>query len=91
MSFFLSAANRAWLVLLAATAVTYWLGESGAAGQAASGAVWVMLGLALVKGLLVIFDFMELRHAPLKWQAALVGWLVFVLGMILLAYRIGLS
>jgi hypothetical protein len=90
MSFLKSAANRAWLLLLLATAATYWLGESGAAGKNGANAVAVMLGLALFKGYLVINDFMELRHVPYKWKAALLGWLGFVLGMIMLAYWIGL-
>jgi hypothetical protein len=33
---------------------------------------------------------MELRHAPAMWKIFLVGWLGFVLGMIMLAYWIGL-
>lgn len=85
-----STAHRVWLVLLLATAITYWLGESGATSQAGSTAVFAMFGLALLKGHLVIYDFMELRHAPAKWKAALMSWLTFVLGMILLAYWIGL-
>lgn len=83
-----SAANRAWLMLVAATGITYWLGESGIA-EAGGRIVLVMFGLALIKGWLVIFDFMELRHAPRKWQVALCGWLLFVTGIILLAYWLG--
>jgi hypothetical protein len=37
----------------------------------------------------VILDFMDLRHAPALWRNLLTGWLVFVIGMILLAYWIG--
>lgn len=80
-------ANRAWLVLLAATGITWWLGESGAA--AGTWAVATMLGLALIKDLLVIYDFMELRDAPAIWKAFLIGWLGFVLAMIALAYWLG--
>lgn len=85
-----TAANRTWVILLIATAITYWLGESGTAGSAGTTAVFVMLGLALIKGWLVIYDFMELRHAPMLWKSLLVGWLGFVLGMIVLAYWMGL-
>ena len=82
--------TRTWIILLIATAVTYWLGESGTAGKTGTIAVFAMLGLAFVKGRLVIYDFMELRHAPMMWKIFLVGWLSFVLGMIMLAYWIGL-
>lgn len=82
--------NRIWALLLTATAVTYWLGESGLAGRAGMAPVLAMFGLALVKGLGVILDFMGLRHAPGLWKLLLIGWLVFVTSMIVLAYAIGL-
>lgn len=81
--------NRIWLLLLAATGVTFWLGESGLSGSAGMTAVLVMFGLAFVKALLVMLDFMELRHAPALWRRLLVGWLVLVTTGILLAYWIG--
>jgi hypothetical protein len=84
-------ANRTWIILLIATAITWWLGESGTAGSAGSNAVFLMLGLALIKGRLVIYDFMELRHAPTLWKILLLGWLSFVLGMVVLAYWIGMK
>lgn len=83
--------NRIWLALLAATGITYWLGESGASGPLGMVPVWVMLTMSLVKGLWVIYDFMELRHAPRLWRWLVVGWLLFVISMIALAYRIGLT
>lgn len=81
--------DRVWLALLAGTALTYWLGESGLSGSAGMAPVLLMFGLALVKGLLVILDFMELRHAPLLWRQLLVGWLGLVCCLILLAYWLG--
>jgi hypothetical protein len=81
--------NTLWLLLLAATGVTYWLGESGALGLVSMVPVSLIFGFALFKGLGVILDFMDLRHAPALWRNLLVGWLVFVIGMILLAYWIG--
>ncbi|MES2878718.1 MAG: cytochrome C oxidase subunit IV family protein [Pseudomonadota bacterium] len=82
--------NRIWAFLLAATAVTYWLGESGLAGHAGMAPILAMFALAFIKGFLVILDFMDLRHAPPLWRRLLVGWLVFVVSMIVLAYWIGL-
>jgi caa(3)-type oxidase subunit IV len=81
-------AHRAWLVLLAATAATWQLGEAGAAGPLA---IVAMLALAFVKGRLVILDFMELRRAPLLWRLLLEGWLIVVASLILLAYWISLK
>ncbi|MGB4359928.1 MAG: cytochrome C oxidase subunit IV family protein [Rhodoferax sp.] len=81
--------NTLWLLLLVATGATYWLGESGGMGQASMVPVLLIFGFALAKGMGVILDFMDLRHAPALWRNLLVGWLVFVVGMILLAYWIG--
>jgi heme/copper-type cytochrome/quinol oxidase subunit 4 len=81
--------NRIWLLLLAATGVTFWLGESGLSGSSGMTPVLVMFALAFVKALLVMLDFMELRHAPALWRRLLVGWLVLVTAGIVLAYWIG--
>lgn len=81
-------AHRAWLVLLIATAITWYLGEVGAAG---TGAIIAMLVIAFIKGRLVILDFMELREAPLMWRLLLEGWLILVSSLILLAYWISLK
>lgn len=87
---FNTAINRIWLALLLATGVTYWLGESGLSGSAGMLPVFLMFAMAAAKGLWVIYDFMELRHAPRMWRVLLVGWLAFVTIMIVLAYWIGL-
>ena len=80
-------AHRAWLVLILATLVTWYLGEVGAAGTLS---IVAMLAIAFVKGRLVILDFMELREAPRMWRVLLEGWLILVSGLILLAYWISL-
>ena len=79
--------NRAWLVLMIATAITWYLGEVGAAG---TGAIVGMLLIAFVKGRLVILDFMELRNAPRMWRLLLEGWMLLVGSLILLAYWLSL-
>ena len=81
--------NHIWLILLAATGVTFGLGESGLSGSAGMAPVLVMFALAFVKALLVMRDFMELRHAPALWRWLLQGWLVLVTTGIVLAYWIG--
>ena len=79
--------NRAWLVLMIATAITWYLGEVRAAG---TGAIVGILLIAFVKGRLVILDFMELRQAPRMWRLLLEGWMLLVGSLILLAYWLSL-
>ncbi|MDO8317703.1 cytochrome C oxidase subunit IV family protein [Rhodoferax sp.] len=81
--------NTLWLLLLTATGLTYGLGESGELGRASMAPVFLIFGFALFKGVGVILDFMDLRHAPALWRNLLIGWLGFVVGMILLVYWIG--
>jgi caa(3)-type oxidase subunit IV len=81
-------AHRAWIVLMIATSITWYLGEVGAAGTMA---IVAMLVIAFIKGRLVILDFMELREAPLMWRVLLEGWLILVSSLILLAYWISLK
>ena len=81
-------AHRAWLVLIVATGITWYLGEVGAAGTSA---IVTMLVIAFIKGRLVILDFMELRSAPLMWRLLLEGWLILVSSLILLAYWMSLK
>jgi hypothetical protein len=87
-TFFLHPANRAWLVLLVATGVTWWLGDVGAAG---TDAILAMLAIVFIKGRLVILDFMELRSASLMWRLILEGWLILVSSLILIAYWVSLK
>ena len=81
--------NRIWLMLALATLVTGWLGESGWAQRAGAFSVLLMFGLSIVKGRWVVLDFMELREAPPLWRWLVIGWLVLVLGLVLLAYAMG--
>lgn len=72
------------LALLAATALTWGLGESGLARGAAAWAPWLVLTLAAAKGAALALDFMELREAPPLWRRLVLGWLAVVLGLIAL-------
>ena len=84
-----SSANRIYVFLLFATAVTFGLGESGATGSSWL-PILVMFALAATKAFWVIYDFMEVRHAPRLWKRLLLGWLCLVVFGILLAYAISL-
>lgn len=82
--------NRIYLLLLAATAVTFALGESGWVGRAPWASVLLMFGLAATKAYWVMMDFMELRHAPAFWARLMSVWLTVVLSGIGLAYAVGM-
>lgn len=73
-----------WAVLIAATGLSAALGES-ADGHPGAWAVVAVLGLAGLKGALILLDFMELRHAPALWRRGLLGWLAVVLAVLLVA------
>jgi len=74
-----------WLALLAATAVTWWLGASGALAPGRWAMTALVFALAWLKGLGVLLEFMELRHAPRGWRWALVGGFSVIVALVLLA------
>lgn len=82
--------TRAWLMLLALTAATYAIGESGLTAGGSMVFTLALFALTFVKGLVVILDFLELRHAPALWRWVVLVWLAVVLGAIVLAYWISL-
>jgi Prokaryotic Cytochrome C oxidase subunit IV len=71
------------LILIAATAVSVWLGDGHGARRAATVAV---LLVALAKVRLVGRHFMGLRTAPLALRAAFAGWLVLIGGLLIGMY-----
>ncbi|AKU66530.1 hypothetical protein ADJ79_03490 [Ottowia sp. oral taxon 894] len=78
-----------WLLLLAATATTWWLDASGKLDTPAhTPVVWLIFGLAWLKGLGVILEFMELRHAPALWRNALLALFTLMVALILLAWAV---
>lgn len=79
----ISGLDAVWLLLLAGTACTWWLGDSGHAG---TGTVMAILAIAGIKGALVIRDFMALRGVKLLWQISVFGWLILVLAVNMAAY-----
>lgn len=77
-----------WLGLLAATGVTWFVGESGALAGGTVGPVLLIFGLALAKGAAIALDFMELRDAPPLWRRLVLGWLALVLVLIVVAWAL---
>lgn len=49
------------------------------AGADASVLVWLVFALIIVKAVLLVDHFMEMRHAPLGWRFASQGWAVIVI------------
>lgn len=78
---------RVWLALIVATGVTFTAAESGSSGRFL---IVGVLALALLKGSLVILNFMELRYAPAIWRWGVLGWLWLVVVGITWAYLKGI-
>ena len=76
-----------WLLLVVLTLLTWWSGQAGYHGQ---GVVAALLASVFIKGHFIIAEFMGLRGVALRWRVLVHGWLVLVLGLIFLAYRIGM-
>ncbi len=69
----------AWLVLMVATGLGWWLGQAGqtsAQGQALTTAGVIVV--AFIKVWIVGFQFMELRHAPRWLRHAFDAWIIAV-------------
>lgn len=81
--------NRIWLYMVAATLITFGIGESGLTRVSSTWTIGLMFTLAYTKGVLVILDFMELRHAPAMWRALLLGWASVTVFAILLGWWMG--
>lgn len=82
----MSRIDLVWVGLVAATLLTFAVGESGSAG---GGAVWPVLlvfALALAKGAAVALDFMGLAAAPPLWRRIVLAWLGSVVALVLLAW-----
>ena len=76
-----------WLLLLAATTTTWWLDASGQLDTPRhTPLVLLIFGLAWLKGLGVILEFMELRHAPALWRNALLALFTLMVSVVLLAW-----
>lgn len=82
----MSRIDLVWAGLVAATLVTFAVGESGSAGGAAAWPVLLVFALSLAKGTAVALDFMGLTSAPPLWRRIVLGWLVGVVVLVLLAW-----
>ena len=82
--------TRVWLILLAITAATYWIGEAGLSGHGSMGPVLSLFAVAAATGIFARRDSLSLRDALPLCRWLVVGWLALVLALILLAYWVSL-
>jgi hypothetical protein len=68
-------AGLSWLILIAATLISFTVGAEHGAGAAI---VVVVLGIAAIKVRLIGLDFMELRHAPIPLRAIFEAYCVLL-------------
>jgi cytochrome c oxidase subunit IV len=61
-----------WLLMIALTILSYAMGKFGFSGIFS---VLILLTTAVIKGTLIIRDFMELRGVSLLWRVMMYGWL----------------
>jgi len=74
-----------WLLMMLLTIASYFVGEVGAGGWLA---MLFVLVAALVKGIFIIRDFMELHGVSLLWRVIMYGWLWVVCIGIAITYFI---
>ena len=84
--------NVVWIVLMLATLATFAIGEIGERiGIAGPLAMAALLAISIVKGRLVMLDFMGLRGVKFFWRGLMIGWLLLVSALIAIAYWIALK
>lgn len=81
-------ATFVWVLLVVLTLATYAVGKAGLEGL--NIAALILLSV-FIKGHFLIADFMGLRDVKKHWRFLVHGWLIFVAGMIGLAYKMGVS
>ena len=79
-------ADTIFALLALATLASWWLGEGavGSGRHLGTAATLAVLALSAVKGALIALDYMELRQAPALWRRVVMGWLLVVLGLLML-------
>lgn len=73
--------------MLVLTIATYAVGKLGYSGLAV---VSLLLATVIIKGVIIIREYMELRGVSFLWRAIMFGWLWIVVIAIAVAYAISL-
>ena len=74
-----------WLVMILLTVLSYGFGKLGFSGITT---MLILLFTAVIKGTLIISDFMELRDVSLMWRVIMYGWLWGVTAAIAIIYLV---
>ncbi|MCV7431397.1 cytochrome C oxidase subunit IV family protein [Mycolicibacterium bacteremicum] len=81
----------AWAVLTAVTVLSWLTARDGGAAHTLNATVTVVvLVIAAVKAHLVIWYFMEVRHAPMWLRLTMSGWVIVLFAALLGLYFAGL-
>ena len=72
-----------WLIMMALTLVTYFIGQAGLSGL---GVALTVLGFAMVKGMMVGDYFMGLKRVRGFWRWPVNLWLIIPGGLITAAF-----
>lgn len=77
-----------WLVLVALTIVSFWLGETGMSGK---GVMLILLVITMIKSQLVANYFMGLSKTRLLWRGIMFFYFLIVGSLIAIAYLMGVG
>jgi heme/copper-type cytochrome/quinol oxidase subunit 4 len=84
MRILLSPVSAVWMLLMLATcASTWWLSKDGIAPTTVT---VLILAIAAIKVRLIMINFMELGHAPVRWRLLFDAWTVACTAVILIMY-----
>lgn len=95
MHLLLKPVSAAWLFLMLATSLSWWLGQDHAFSSGISSDYRIvsngLILIAFIKVRIVIRYFMEVREAPLALKLVCDGWIVLVCGAIIYLSWFGLA
>jgi hypothetical protein len=80
-------AHIIWIVMMLLTLSTYCIGLFGYSGISI---VLLLMSTVVVKGVLIIRDYMELRGVSLLWRILMYGWLWLVCIVIASSYIVSI-
>ncbi len=76
-----------WVLMLVLTLTTYGVGKLGYSGLVV---IFLLLATVIIKGVIIIREYMELRGVSFLWRAIMYGWLWVVTIAIAIAYTLSL-
>lgn len=80
---FITRLSLAWLILIGITFAS-WVAGHSSTPSAINGAL--VLGLAFAKVAIVVWDFMEVRHAPVWLQIVTSVWVISAASLLIALY-----